>query len=302
MTVPDSFFGGHTPGSRTFSRLQSLSPTKAAPIAALAVSDTILEVKEEEEKEEDTQIMLERMKQMVEGVKQRQSMGPRPSVGTGLSPRKPSGFSLLAPGGEESAPRIFDAEQVEDESFDKENEPKTEDVEMTVAEESSEPKPIFRAPTTPKFSGMREMFREAAEEMHTPKMDGLRNLFRPERVSETPAFEGLGEMLVTPSEYQEKEPLPELEKPKPIPARMAQSRKPPSTSRLPATTRRTVTRSALPRTESPVEKIPEEAGPSNLPEAKQKLTAARVSRKPRSRTADTQEVSDLRTRGTPKAN
>ena len=99
MTTPDAFFGGQTPGSRKFSHLPSLSPKKAAPIAALSIVDTIHEVKdeEEEEAEEDTQVMLAKMKQMVEGVKRRQSMGARPSIGPGsTSPRKTSGFSLLA--------------------------------------------------------------------------------------------------------------------------------------------------------------------------------------------------------------
>lgn len=310
MTTPDAFFGGQTPGSRKFSHLPSLSPKKAAPIAALSIVDTIHEVKdeEEEEAEEDTQVMLAKMKQMVEGVKRRQSMGARPSIGPGsgsTSPRKPSGFSLLAPEGEEprGIPRreIVEVEEDddddEDNDDDKENVHQNEDVEMAEDEEdfSSHPQAGTRQPTTPKFTGVRELFREAAEEMHTPQMDGLRNLFRPERVAATPAFEGLGEMLATPAAYQEEPPLPKLDlkpalqKPKPVPAKSTQTRKPPSITRVPAP-RRPATRTPAPRVDSPVETIPEEPEPSGSGNGKAKAVATRVTRKPRSKTTETNEV------------
>ncbi|KAH9929074.1 uncharacterized protein BXZ73DRAFT_102227 [Epithele typhae] len=112
LATPDHFFKGQTPGSRrtlfpslaplpspNFAAAADSAPGSHAPSAASDESPAPTAPKPssstKDEEKEDTAVLLARMKQMVEGVKQRQSLG-RQSLS--LSPRKrDGGFSLLAP-------------------------------------------------------------------------------------------------------------------------------------------------------------------------------------------------------------
>ncbi|KAI0088284.1 hypothetical protein BDY19DRAFT_906789 [Irpex rosettiformis] len=290
LTAPDTFFGGQVPGSRRMSLFASplKSPAKQPPTstatprripAPLFTADSsssdinpfapppssssalpeaelgfaaTLEV-EDEHLEEDAQVLLAKMKQTVENVKRRQSLG-RPPLGLGMgvapSPRKGSanGFSLLAPdAGSTPARRIEvggsrEEEMVEgSEEEDKENENENEnenehenevleeayeDVEMDVEDvphredqEQTQEEAIPPEQPTPSFKGIRELFSSRAP-MATPRMDGIRELYRTERVLATPAFDGLGEMLETPAgwaeevdEPSEKSDLPPIAEP-----------------------------------------------------------------------------------------
>ena len=221
---------------------------------------------EEEPPEEDAQVLLAKMKQTVESVKRRQSLG-RPSLGPGVgvvpTPRKASanGFSLLAPdAGSTPIRRIAvsgsqESEVVEDSEEERENEDAAqEDAGMDVDDaqdyadqENIIPTQPVDAPT-PSFKGVRELF-SAHPPMATPRMDGVRELFRTERVQATPAFDGLGEMLETPAGWETQEEVPpetsdpsvvEVEQPtKPAPKTLAR--------RVPATRVPTATGPALAR-------------------------------------------------------
>lgn len=189
------------------------------------------------DEQEDTSILLARMKQMVEGAKRRQSMGPRPSVGMGLSPQKPGAFSLLAP----DAHRAFDpvrqiivaSEDEQDPAADKDDVDADSAMEgqedhNTAMETDGAPEPVPQEPSrskrsrpesgelreapTPSFRGVREMFAPPAH-LETPRFEGMRQLFQPERVMETPGLEGVGDMLATPEGYRRSEDAePEQEK------------------------------------------------------------------------------------------
>ncbi|THH00271.1 hypothetical protein EW026_g2234 [Hermanssonia centrifuga] len=268
LQTPDAFFGGQAPGARRLS-LFPLSPTKptsrseltSTPLPAVAEASSrsyispvkrlgdydIGEVKEEDEDDhevenmEDTSVLLARMKQMVEGVKRRQSMGPRPSVGSGsgpiMTPRKSRGFSLLAPDAEHAfAPTkmvvtdVDDEEEEEgmemegkqgdsaEEESDKENdtrgaqgsrdeetlqeqEEQGHDIEMEVEDELVESGPLRTEPTS-RFEGVKHTFSIPRAEAVTPRMSGMRELFQTERVIATPAFEGVGDMLATPPAFK----------------------------------------------------------------------------------------------------
>ncbi|TCD68785.1 hypothetical protein EIP91_009798 [Steccherinum ochraceum] len=319
LNTPDNF----APGIGHLSRRMSASPTKApAPLPALNISQTIHEVKDEEDAEEDTSVMLARMKQMVDGVKRRQSMGPPPSIGA--SPRKAGQFSLFAPDADYTSPRktsnpfapdLQVPEDVDMEDEDLENTaPPPDEIDMAEHEEPTEPQAAASSsrttldapiPATPKFTGMREMFKEAAKEMQTPRMDGMRELFRAERVPATPAYEGVGEMLATPAcseaqevqledeaMYEEEEQEPAPPAPAPAPSR---ARKPPSSStskvHAPAAPRRTTPRAAgstqKDARQQTLTSVPEDdVSPAESSQPKRPGPASRVSRKPRSQSAE----------------
>lgn len=213
------------------------SPAKPLPTIEDTSFSTNPFVTESPADDEDTSVLLARMKQMVEGVKKRQSLGPRPSVGSGLAPtpRKPSGFSLLAHGADIAPVRTIiadsgdeDAEDISDKENNDGARPPTPDSDVEMVPTQVEPvqparqppnmttprmddlRHLFKDPkptTTPAFRGIREMFqRRAMEEAHTqtPKMDGVRQIFNhAERAPSTlksivtPTFDGVGDMFAT---------------------------------------------------------------------------------------------------------
>ncbi|THH31839.1 hypothetical protein EUX98_g2372 [Antrodiella citrinella] len=301
LHTPDTF----APGIGHLSKRMSVSPRKApAPLPALSI-EPIREVKDEEGADLDTSVMLARMKQMVDGVKKRQSMGPRPSIG--VSPRKPGQFSLFAPDADLTTPRKVSAsaEDVHMEHSAQEDMEMIESTREAPEASSSERTLEHTAQGTPKFTGVRERYKEVAQEMATPRMDGMRDLFRSERVVASPVYEGVGEMLATPDPTEpanEESVLPEPqapveddEEPVPRPA-PTRSRKPASTSKIPAAAaKRTTPRSApAARTKTPTEGLDtvaedDDTSPAESSQPKRAGPASRVSRKPRSRSVDTTE-------------
>lgn len=226
--------------SKALSTIVDESP-RAGPSAPEAAGDA-----QEEEGKEDTSVLLARMKHMVEDAKRRQSMGPRPSLASGMlpTPRKSSGgFSLLAPDAD-SAPvkqiAVEDEPTDEDEGGDLEEEdvsnrenedaapPETqtqelgdeEDVEMAPGDEdthSEETQPEFKQPypksvmETPRMDGLKHMFGAPHLESATPSFQGVREMFnRPTSSAtlETPRLEGVRQMFNKPA------PGPALETPR----------------------------------------------------------------------------------------
>ncbi|KAH8101695.1 hypothetical protein BXZ70DRAFT_931561 [Cristinia sonorae] len=312
LNTPDTF----TPGLGPLATRRSVSPTKAlAPLPALNLTQTIHEVKDEEDTEEDTAVMLARMKQMVDSVKKRQSTGPRPSLGVGLTPRKPGQFSLFAAGADLTSPRkssnssitpsqsIEDVD-MEDRTDESDNPFFQKDTSMDEqAPQASSSRTTLDSTTigTPKFTGMREMFKEAVQEMQTPRLDGMRELFRPERVQVTPAYEGVGQMLATPADDHGPEPEDQAmsddeEAPAPTRASM-RARKPTSSSKSkvpPA--RRTTPRTATVSAEDVTPNIAlpavseDDVGPAETSQPKRPGPASRVTRKPRGQSAEADPV------------
>ncbi|KAI0752857.1 hypothetical protein C8Q80DRAFT_1096959 [Daedaleopsis nitida] len=207
VATPDNFFKGQTPGSRrtlfpslaplpspsfvqgettsTSSQLQSSAQDATSLSSSPSVSSASSSAKVEEE--EDTAVLLARMKQMVEGVKQRQSLG-RQSLS--LSPRKrEGGFSLLAPN-HASTHRASRILIEEDEG----------DVPMHDHHETQAALPALQ---TPQMADLRHVFRRPRDEASTPALAGVREMFRPQPAAptETPRMDGVNEMLSTPAGY-----------------------------------------------------------------------------------------------------
>lgn len=216
LTTPDNFFKGQTPGSRRmlFPNLAPLpSPSFSSQTgenASTSSSQSQSSVREGassdlssaasapkvEDEGEDTAVLLARMKQMVEGVKQRQSLG-RQSLS--LSPRKrEGGFSLLAPN-HASTHRPSRILIEEDEG----------DVPIV---DNSDEEPAVQ---TPQMYDLRHVFSRPQAEASTPVLAGVEEMFhaRPAGPVETPRMDGVREMLETPAGYRAPAPAgPEQER------------------------------------------------------------------------------------------
>ena len=279
------------------------------------------------EGDEDTSILLARMKHMVEDVKRRQSMGPRPSLAGLPTPRKSSGFSLLAPEAD-SAPvkKIFagtgdEKTAEEDDVSDKENGDVLNELEEDVQMDESEtllaaasgsrsaallqtPRPAgptFRASrehtANPRSQVLPKMSAKLAHPslLETPHLEGVRPLFvRADRANPedalkhphtlaTPGFEGIGEMLGTPAGYQ----MGKLHEAKePEHNEIAGPEEPPAEATRSSRTRKPASRGETNTTHTP---LPQAIGPSatpELPTEEPTASTARVTRKTRSKIAE----------------
>ncbi|KAI0649854.1 hypothetical protein C8Q79DRAFT_900791 [Trametes meyenii] len=218
LATPDNFFKGQTPGSRR-TLFPSLAPlpspsftqpseapselpsSRSASIKEETPTAAAVPKKEEDDEKEDTAVLLARMKQMVEGVKQRQSLG-RQSLN--LSPRKrEGGFSLLAPGHATAhAPSRILIE--EDEHNADETHHNADAPSLGSATDAS----THVAPQTPRMSDLRHVFGRAHAEPSTPALAGVRDMFRsqPQGPVATPQMDGVREMLGTPAGYRAASP------------------------------------------------------------------------------------------------
>ncbi|KAI0363956.1 hypothetical protein BV20DRAFT_1116599 [Pilatotrama ljubarskyi] len=258
LATPDNFFKGQTPGSRRvlfaglaplpsprFTQDASAAASTSAPASSatpptssadssnpqpaavkeetpVPPSSTTAHPKweEEEDSKEDTAVLLARMRQLVAGAKQRQSLG-RQSLA--LSPRKRDslagggGFSLLASG--YTPARVLIQEDDDDgesgmlqypEEQERQDGDGDEDVEMhdDEREQQQQQQEARAAPKTPLMSDLRHVFGRAhAAGTSTPALAGVRDMFRPSQPQprgsvEMPTMEGVKEMLGTPAAYR----------------------------------------------------------------------------------------------------
>jgi hypothetical protein len=207
------FFGGNIPGSRRNSLGPVVTPggAKAASSNFVSPSKTWDMIKEDEE-EAETSTLLEKMKEVVEGMQSRRSVG----FSSETAIPEPAGPEESGSGEEVAEQRD---EVPEDEAIAAEETP-------PVPPPPADARPTF--PATPKMSDLKHVFSErhaanvvvptsyagvrhlfkaesaaAAYEPETPRLDGLREMFfrARKREPDTPLFEGVGEMLATPPEY-----------------------------------------------------------------------------------------------------
>jgi hypothetical protein len=257
LRTPDTFFGGQAPGigarrtSTSAALAYAASPVKgnangkgtpgtyayASPLKTPrqrqhkdgvemeSVNGTGAGEGGKEGEEEETKVLLERMKETVEGMKRRRSEVPlgRMSIGVGGGDG-----GLLDGDGDEM--------DVDGKESDKENETgsggevEADAVEVGGAEQDVPVRPTTpipaakmphldlkqmfatsstytTAPKTPGSKGVREGSLKPSDakvgaEPKTPKMDGLKDMFRERKVTETPGFEGVGEMMRTPNGWK----------------------------------------------------------------------------------------------------
>ncbi|RDX45794.1 hypothetical protein OH76DRAFT_1387354 [Lentinus brumalis] len=282
VATPDNFFKGQTPGSRRtlFPSLASVpaphfsqqgeSSSAASQGSTQEASSSSSTSAAKLEEEEDTAVLLARMQQMVEGVKQRQSLG-RQSLS--LSPRKrEGGFSLLAPhhASTHRPSRILIEE--DEEMQDEDEEPDL---------------PTRPASNTPRMTDLRHVFSRPQGSAGTPILTGIREMFRPQAPAptETPRLDGVQEMLRTPAGYRARpveEPVPvdddkdEDEPVEELPATNARSKRTPA-----ARARRTpVPQSAPSKSTRASSQVPDDAAEVEVGQEN------RTARRTRARTAD----------------
>ena len=154
----------------------------------------------EDEDETETTSLLEKMKEVVEGMQRRRSMQPEAIANVSISNKSEEGNKDAG----------LQDEMLEDEEA------------KTVPPQTDSRKPAQSFPATPhmsdlrhvfsdnhaanmppSYAGVRNLFKaERAADPETPRLDGMREMFNRARELEpnTPAFEGVGEMLATPAE------------------------------------------------------------------------------------------------------
>lgn len=157
------------------------------------------------------------MKEMVEGVKRRQSMGT-PVARPSLSPRKKASFSLLAVednsrrNGDLRRALIEEADTVEEdeeeeqdeeeENSDKENgdggNEMLQGIDTREGASSGHPAPA----QTPQMDDLRHVFRAPRLDPKTPRLRGIFAQRKEAKTSATPTFEGMGELMATPAGYR----------------------------------------------------------------------------------------------------
>jgi hypothetical protein len=200
LTQPDEFFGENIPGARRNS-LSHDSPTK--PVFSAASPTKVWPSIKEDEEEVETTMLLEKMKEVVEGMQRRRSL-------------QPDGISIL------NMTEIPDEDMVLEEEKPNDDEATLEDhcppqadsrPAVPATPQMSDLRHVFsekRAAGMPTpYAGVRELFKaEQARNPETPRLEGVREMFLHARRREpsTPTFEGVDEMLVTPPECPPEEP------------------------------------------------------------------------------------------------
>ncbi|KAH9934220.1 uncharacterized protein B0H18DRAFT_1101746 [Fomitopsis serialis] len=299
LTTPDNFFNGQAPGFRRastaasaplpalFPTAQSTSPKKD-PGATLKTEDGATAGAEE-----DASVLLARMRQMVEGVRRRQSM----EVGAGesprrksLSPRKRNGFSLLAP--------ELGAQRQGEDAIMEEQEEVGEGV--GYGEQADDDfLPVSTAPRqagTPRMNDLRHLF-AAPGPSATPQLTGVREMFhREKRAAGVPddALEGVGEMMTTPvgwrprtvdqaeGDVQEDDDIHEEELAPAVPSRTAKGK---------GVASRRTPRSAATQKPTPASNLATVAEDDAATSAEARPNAARVVRRTRTRTVESDQES-----------
>jgi hypothetical protein len=206
------FFGENIPGSRRNSLGSVVTPrgAKVAPSNFVSPSKTCDAIKEDEE-EAETSTLLEKMKEVVEGMQRRRSVGPSEGAIPESAGPEESGSGEEDAGRRDEVPEDGEAIAVEepppvlpppaDARPTFLATPKMSDLKHVFSERHA---PNVAAPTS--YAAVRQLFKAesaAAAEPKTPRLDGLREMFSRARKREpdTPLFEGVGEMLATPPEY-----------------------------------------------------------------------------------------------------
>ncbi|KIJ43908.1 hypothetical protein M422DRAFT_30724 [Sphaerobolus stellatus SS14] len=146
----------------------------------------------DDDSDDDTEKMLAKMRQKLDTVEQKtEERKKRLSL---ASPQKaPGDFSLLATPSAQTARKSL-AFRMAEESLKKQ-----EASASTNGDENLVRVNIARISRTPRFDGMRDMFKQPSVEPKTPSFTGLKKLFDGERptIPKTPAFTGVREMFRT---------------------------------------------------------------------------------------------------------
>ena len=199
------FFGGNVPGSRRNSLSSDTPGAKAASIF-VSPSKTWDPIKEDEE-EAETDTLLEKMKEVVEGMQRRRSVQPEGIADVAVS--------NTSEGDKDAGQQ--DEKHKDDEVTAEEPVPLQPDFRSTAQSFPATPrmsdlKHVFSEKRAvnipPSYAGVRDLFKaEPAMNPETPRLGGVREMFfhARDREQSTPIFEGVGEVLAIPAEHPSQE-------------------------------------------------------------------------------------------------
>ena len=231
------------PGSRRMSTILRPAPPTAPSIPSSSKKPFIKPDPNSPEEEEDTEVLLEKVKAKIEDLRRRQciGLGPPPlERQRSRSPTKPDAESLFwgsdsitsmridQVGDKGDVGTVHSHPQGEDEDIDDDEVEEQEVIRQTTPVRSWDPSTAKLPPKTPKMDGMRGLFADPKAVLPTPAMGGIKELFNKPTEPGTPAYggvrdmfktaapvipgtpilEGLGDLLNTPAAYR-KQPLPE---------------------------------------------------------------------------------------------
>jgi hypothetical protein len=196
------FFGGNIPGSRRNS-LGSGTPGAKGTQIFTSPAKTCTAIKEDDEEAETTSL-LEKMKEVVEGMQRRRSMQPEAIANVAISNTSEEGDE--DEGQPDETPE--DDEATADEPHPLQTKFRSTPQSFLATPHMSDVKHVFsekRAANIPSsYVGVRDIFKaEPSMDPETPRLDGVREMFfrARDRGPRTPIFEGVGEMLATPAGY-----------------------------------------------------------------------------------------------------
>ena len=194
------FFGGTIPGSRRSSFGTGTPVVKVVP-SHTSPSKVWAPIKEDED-ETDSTSLLEKMKEVVEGMQRRRSVQPEAIINVPISNKSEEC--------DDDADDVLKTEEAETVLLQTDLQKHTQSFPATP--HMSDLKHIFAdnraANMAPSYTGVRSLFRaESAANPETPRLEGMREMFNSarEREPNTPAFEGVGEMLTATAEYHPRE-------------------------------------------------------------------------------------------------
>lgn len=233
------------PGSRRMSTITQPPPTTAPSIPPSSKKPFIKPDPNPPEEEEDTEVLLEKVKAKIEDLRRVQSIGLGPPPlerQRSRSPTKQDAESLFwgsdsvtstridQRGDEGNVGMVHSQSKDEDEGMDEDEAEEQEVIRQTTPVKSWNPSQAKLPPKTPRMDGVKGLFADPKAAPSTPAMGGIRQLFsepvEPKTpvyggvrdifktaaapdVPGTPVFEGVGDMLSTPAAYRKQQPPPE---------------------------------------------------------------------------------------------
>lgn len=233
------------PGSRRMSTILQPPPIAAPSVPPSSKKPLVKLDPNPPEEEEDTEVLLEKVKAKIEDLRRRQSIGlgqPPLERRRPHSPTKPDAESLFwgsdsvtstridQVGDKDSAGMVQPHPLDEGEDMDDDEAEEQEVVQQTTPVKSWNPSRAKLPPKTPKMDGMKGLFADPKAALSTPAMGGLKHLFNESAQPQTPAYDGVRDMfktaavlaapgtpvldgvkdmLVTPAAYRKQQPPPE---------------------------------------------------------------------------------------------
>ena len=232
------------PGSRRMSTILQPPPVTSLPVPPSSKKPLIKPDPNPPEEEEDTEVLLEKVKAKIEDLRRRRSIGLGPPPlerQRSHSPTKPDAESLFWGSDNVASTKtdqVGDKGNVgvvhsnpQDEGEDTDEAEEQEVIRQTTPVRSWNPSKVKLPPKTPKLDGMKGLFADPKAVPSTPAMGGIKQLFNepiePQTpayggvrdmfkaaaapvVPGTPAFEGVGDLLDTPPAYRKQQPPQEV--------------------------------------------------------------------------------------------